>query len=118
MNKKISAFAKVIAVAICVTMILATLCACGLFGNGGDDGNKTPQPSSTKLSTPVVTISEKGLASWGAIANATGYEYEIDSIVGTTTKTRVQLQANHNRQSGRWRQIRRFRSVRPSKIRG
>ena len=94
MNKKISAFAKVIAVAICVTMILATLCACGLFGNGGDDGNKTPQPSSTKLSTPVVTISEKGLASWGAIANATGYEYEIDSIVGTTTKTRVQLQAN------------------------
>lgn len=36
----------------------------------------------------------KGLASWGAIANATGYEYEIDSIVGTTTKTRVQLQAN------------------------
>ena len=94
MNKKISAFAKVIAVAICVAMILATLCACGLFGNGGDDGNKTPQPSSTKLSTPVVTISEKGLASWGAIANATGYEYEIDSIVDTTTKTRVQLQAN------------------------
>ena len=94
MNKKISAFAKVIAVAICVAMILATLCACGLFGNGGDDGNKTPQQSSTKLSTPVVTISEKGLASWGAIANATGYEYEIDSIVGTTTKTSVQLKAN------------------------
>lgn len=93
MNKRISAFAKVIAVAICVTMILATLCACGLF-ESGDDGNKTPQPSSTKLSTPIVTISEKGLASWGAIANATGYEYEIDSIVGTTTKTRVQLQAN------------------------
>lgn len=57
MNKKISAFAKVIAVAICVAMILATLCACGLF-ESGDDGNKTPQPSSTKLSTPVVTISE------------------------------------------------------------
>lgn len=35
MNKKISAFAKVIAVAICVTMILATLCACGLASDGG-----------------------------------------------------------------------------------
>lgn len=94
MNKKISIFTRSIIVALCVAILAFTLCACGLFENGGDDGNKTPQPSSTKLSTPVVTISEKGLASWGAIANATGYEYTIDSTVGTTTKTSVQLQAN------------------------
>lgn len=35
MNKRISIFVKVIAVAICVAMILATLCACGLAGGGG-----------------------------------------------------------------------------------
>lgn len=93
MNKKILIFTRSIIVALCVAILSFTLCACGLFENG-DDGNKTPQPSSTKLSTPVVTISEKGLASWGAIANATGYEYTIDSTVGTTTKTSVQLQAN------------------------
>ena len=40
MNKKISAFAKVIAVAICVAMILATLCACGLFGNAATELDK------------------------------------------------------------------------------
>ena len=93
MNKKILIFTRSIIVALCVAILSFTLCACGLFENG-DDGNKTPQPSSTKLSTPVVTISEKGLASWGAVANATGYEYTIDSTVGTTTKTSVQLQAN------------------------
>lgn len=94
MNKKISIFTRSVVVALCVAILAFTLCACGLFESGGDDGNKTPQPSSTKLSTPVVTISEKGLASWGAISNATGYEYTIDSTVGTTTKTSVQLQAN------------------------
>lgn len=54
MNKRISTFAKVIAVAICVAMILATLCACGLAGgggfskpNGGNTGGNTQNPDCT-----------------------------------------------------------------------
>lgn len=56
-------------------------------GQGGGEGEKT------KLATPVVTISEDGLASWSAVANATMYEYTIGTTVGTTTNTSIQLEA-------------------------
>lgn len=59
----------------------------------------TPTPDDngkTKLATPVVTISESGLASWSAIANATMYQYIIGSIIGTTTETSIQLEANRS----------------------
>lgn len=59
----------------------------------------TPTPDDngkTKLATPVVTISESGLASWSAIANATMYQYIIGSIIGTTTETSIQLEANQS----------------------
>lgn len=59
----------------------------------------TPTPDDngkTKLATPVVTISEDGLASWSAIANATMYQYIIGSTIGTTTETSIQLEANQS----------------------
>ncbi len=59
-------------------------------GQGGGEGEKT------KLATPVVTISEDGLASWSAIANATMYQYIIGSNIGTTTETSIQLEANQS----------------------
>lgn len=54
------------------------------------------QGEKTKLATPVVTISEDGLASWSAIANATMYQYIIGSTIGTTTETSIQLEANRS----------------------
>lgn len=54
------------------------------------------QGEKTKLATPVVTISESGLASWSAIANATMYQYIIGSTIGTTTETSIQLEANQS----------------------
>lgn len=43
-------------------------------GNQGESGK-------IKLATPVVTISQSGLASWDSVANASEYEYTIN---GTT----------------------------------
>ena len=37
----------------------------------------TPAPQPTKLGTPNVTISNTGLASWSAVANASSYVYKI-----------------------------------------
>lgn len=59
-------------------------------GQGGGEGEKT------KLATPVVTISESGLASWSAIANATMYRYIIGATIGTTAETSIQLEANQS----------------------
>ena len=54
------------------------------------DPNKTPD----KLATPVVTVSDKGIASWAPIANAIGYRYRIgDGEEMTTTETEIQLKA-------------------------
>lgn len=54
------------------------------------DGQPAPQP--TKLGTPVVRISNTGVASWGAVTNASGYAYKINSGAETqTTQTSVQL---------------------------
>ena len=58
---------------------------------------KNDNPSGSKddpqqLSTPVVSISEDGLASWTAIDNATGYAYKLDAGEATNTdSTSVQL---------------------------
>ncbi len=47
---------------------------------------------SPKLSTPVVSISSTGIASWGAVENAVGYVYKIDDEAETqTTDLSVQL---------------------------
>ncbi|MBE6546478.1 MAG: hypothetical protein E7668_03420 [Ruminococcaceae bacterium] len=49
-------------------------------------------PQQTKLSTPAVTISGEGLASWKAVANASSYVYKIDGgAEAATTETSVQL---------------------------
>ncbi|MCH5142625.1 MAG: hypothetical protein J1G07_02800 [Clostridiales bacterium] len=58
---------------------------------------KNDNPSGSKddpqqLSTPVVSISEDGLASWTAIDNASGYAYKLDAGEATNTdSTSVQL---------------------------
>ena len=56
-------------------------------------GTPTPPPASaTKLSTPAVSISASGLASWGAVANASSYIYKINGGAETaTTALSVQL---------------------------
>ncbi|MGN0507895.1 MAG: hypothetical protein ACI4GX_01560 [Ruminococcus sp.] len=52
----------------------------------------TPVPQPTKLGTPVVTISNTGIASWTAVANASSYVYKINDGAETpTTATSVQL---------------------------
>ena len=52
----------------------------------------TPAPQPTKLGTPTVTISDEGLASWTAVANASSYVYKINGGTETpTTATSVQL---------------------------
>ena len=54
-------------------------------------------PTPVKLGTPVVTISENGVASFSAVENATGYIYKInDGNEISTTETSVQL-ANGDR---------------------
>ena len=52
----------------------------------------TPAPQPTKLGTPNVTISNTGLASWTAVANANSYVYKINGGAETPiTTTSVQL---------------------------
>ncbi len=52
----------------------------------------TPAPQPTKLGTPNVTISNTGLASWTAVANASSYVYKINGGAETPiTTTSVQL---------------------------
>lgn len=52
----------------------------------------TPAPQPTKLGTPIVTISNTGLASWTAVANASSYVYKINSgAEAPTTATSLQL---------------------------
>lgn len=47
-----------------------------------DDDNKDTK---TKLTAPIVTIDEAGVASWAAVEHASGYAYKIDG--GTETPT-------------------------------
>ena len=55
-------------------------------------GSEPPAPQPTKLGTPFVTISSSGLASWGAVANASGYIYKLGGGAETATSaTSVQL---------------------------
>lgn len=49
------------------------------------------------LEVPVVNISSLGIASWGAVANASGYIYKInDGVEIPTNTTSVQLSLNQN----------------------
>lgn len=53
---------------------------------------ETQQPEAQQLETPVVSISDEGLASWTAIENASGYAYKLDNGEETNTEaTSVQL---------------------------
>ena len=46
----------------------------------------------TELSAPVVSVNSTGLASWNAVANASGYKYKINNgTEQSTTSTSVQL---------------------------
>ncbi|MBQ7306964.1 MAG: hypothetical protein IJW82_00360, partial [Clostridia bacterium] len=52
-----------------------------------------PTPNLTKLGTPMVTISDLGLATWTAITNASSYKYQIgNEQEQTTTQLSVQLE--------------------------
>jgi len=46
---------------------------------------KTYSKITTPLVTPKVSISNNGIASWGAVANASGYKYKIDNGAETST---------------------------------
>jgi len=58
----------IISLVVCLCLILVLVLVLGL--------KKTTSP--TKLDTPVVTISESGVASWSAIDNASSYKYKIN----------------------------------------
>lgn len=52
-----------------------------------------PDPAPVTLSTPVVTISESGLASWSTVSNASSYLYKLNGgVEQATTSLSVQLQ--------------------------
>jgi hypothetical protein len=64
----------------------------GVQGGNNNGGNEDGSSDPTKLSTPTVTVSESGVASWQAVANATGYIYKINGGTETSTlSTSVQL---------------------------
>ena len=49
-------------------------------------------PTATKLSAPVVTVNASGVASWAAVANASGYVYKVnDGAETSTSELSVQL---------------------------
>ena len=54
------------------------------------EGSETKNPE--VLTTPSVTVSDSGMASWQAVPNATGYRYRINGGEEmTTTATELQL---------------------------
>ncbi len=63
----------------------------GDWSNSVTYTESTPTPQPVKLGTPVVTVSETGLASWSAVANASGYVYKINGGAETPT-TALSLQ--------------------------
>lgn len=73
----------------CLTICLTLICMLVL--------TSCINTNTQKLKTPVVTISETGLASWQEIENAKGYRYVIDSgEEQLTTSTSVQLEADQS----------------------
>lgn len=53
----------------------------------------TPPPAQpVELTIPVVSVNESGIASWNAVANASGYKYKINNgTEQSTTSTSIQL---------------------------
>ncbi len=63
------------------------------YSKPDDPVDPNPPATPTKLATPVVTISESGLASWAHVDNATAYVYVINNgNEQTTQELSVQLQ--------------------------
>lgn len=63
------------------------------YAKPDDPIDPNPPATPTKLGTPVVTISESGLASWAHVDNATAYVYVINNgSEQTTQELSVQLQ--------------------------
>ena len=58
----------------------------------GDEDDTKETDTLQQLATPVVSISQEGLASWTAVINANGYVYKINDGTETSTdQTSVQL---------------------------
>ena len=59
---------------------------------GQEESSKPSEEQSITLAAPVVIVSEEGLASWEAVANATGYIYKLNGKEMATLKTSLQLE--------------------------
>lgn len=70
--------------------LILSICMC--FGLAACSSCDEDDDAPTKLSTPVVTIDNNGVASWLEVENASGYAYVIaDGAETATTKLSVQL---------------------------
>ncbi|MBO5712566.1 MAG: hypothetical protein J6R47_06970, partial [Acholeplasmatales bacterium] len=64
-----------------------------LYGRIIKKEEPAPSPALAQLDTPNVSISTTGLASWGAVSNASSYKYQIDNQAeAVTAGLSVQLQ--------------------------
>ncbi len=63
--------------------------------SGGGQGGQG-EDVKIKLATPSVTISDDGLASWGAVAHADSYEYQIGTTTGSLTVTQIRLESGQS----------------------
>ena len=90
---------KIILAIMVVIAMLSCLTACGMGGGGGNGVNSSSTSvgggdSSTvliTLETPVVTISENGMATWNEVKNANGYLYYVNGEEFSTSDTSVAL---------------------------
>ena len=80
---------------ILLTTLLAStlvMTGCGKNNNSGNNNNNSQQQQVVTLAIPVVTVNqETGLASWEAVANASGYIYKLNGKEQLTLKTSIQL---------------------------
>lgn len=90
--KKLLTKSGLLMVLLCLAMTVLAACTGGTEPTSGTTGTPTTTVI-PKLSTPVVSLSEDGVASWPSVGNASGYSYVIDNgSPQVTTKTTVQLQ--------------------------
>ncbi len=70
---------------LCVLAVCLSLASCTITNKTPDGGDRTEAGTdgaetdkNAKLATPVITISETGVATWGAVPHADKYIYKID----------------------------------------